>query len=220
MAQNTLVILRMINMSQEIATQGAVTRGHGVLEGFLARQRCKMANRLIPTELRDGRLLDIGCGSYPFFLQNTVFAEKFGLDKMAGTEQIEEFQSHGISLLKHDVESQTRLPFDDDSLQIVTMLAVFEHIKREDLVCLLREVRRILAPEGLFVMTTPAAWSDGLLKVMARVSLVSSEEIDEHQDAYNHAKISAILQEAGFAPSALKCGYFEGFLNLWVTASG
>jgi hypothetical protein len=48
------------------------TRGRGLLEPWLAKMRAQRANRLIPAELRAGRILDIGCGSFPYFLSHTV----------------------------------------------------------------------------------------------------------------------------------------------------
>ena len=57
------------------------TRGSGLLEPFLARLRARKANRLIPAHLRSGRILDVGCGSFPYFLSHTEFAEKFALDQ-------------------------------------------------------------------------------------------------------------------------------------------
>jgi len=57
-----------------------VTRGSGLLEGFLARQRSRQARTLIPPSSGNGRVLDIGCGSYPLFLVGSEFAEKFGLE--------------------------------------------------------------------------------------------------------------------------------------------
>ena len=62
-----------------------MTRGYGLLEGFLAQQRSRVADALIPASLRTGRLLDIGCGAYPLFLAQTSFARKFGLDKQVAT---------------------------------------------------------------------------------------------------------------------------------------
>ena len=56
------------------------TRGKGLLEPSLARLRANRANQLIPKSLRDGRILDIGCGSYPYFLSHTSFQEKFAID--------------------------------------------------------------------------------------------------------------------------------------------
>ena len=46
-------------------------------------------------------------------------------------------------------------------------------------------------------MTTPAPWTDKLLRIMARLHLVSQVEIDEHKDAYSKDRISKFLQEAG-----------------------
>ncbi len=55
-------------------TKDNVTRGYGLLERFLAKKRAKMANEIIPLALRTGRILDIGCGPFPYFLLNTVSA--------------------------------------------------------------------------------------------------------------------------------------------------
>jgi hypothetical protein len=38
-----------------------ITRGFGLLEGFLASKRAQMADRLIPGDLRNGKILDICC---------------------------------------------------------------------------------------------------------------------------------------------------------------
>ncbi|MDP2947815.1 MAG: hypothetical protein Q8N88_06895, partial [Nanoarchaeota archaeon] len=56
------------------------TRGTGLLEKYLAKKRAHMANKLIPESLRRGRILDVGCGETPFFLLNTKFNEKYGID--------------------------------------------------------------------------------------------------------------------------------------------
>ena len=61
---------------------GSVTRGSGLLEAYLAAQRAKIADRLVPASLRPGRILDIGCGGEPYFLARTEFAEKIGVDKV------------------------------------------------------------------------------------------------------------------------------------------
>ena len=42
-------------------------KSEALLEKFLSAQRCRMANRLIEPQHRQGRVLDVGCGSYPFF---------------------------------------------------------------------------------------------------------------------------------------------------------
>lgn len=205
-------------VEQSLPTQ--VTRSYGLLEGILAKERCRLANRLIPTEKRSGQLLDIGCGSHPFFLTNTEFKEKFGLDKMVRPEQkVVLKERHGISLVNYDVEQAREIPFESNSFDVVTMLAVFEHIEPELLPELLSEIHRVLKPGGMYLLTTPAVWTDGLLRVLAKLRLVSPVEIEEHKDAYTHPRIGDLLVRGGFDRAGMKFGYFEVFLNLWATAT-
>ena len=170
-----------------------VTRGKGVLEGFLARQRGKIANRLIPKEYRKGRILDIGCGAYPFFLLNTDFSIKYGLEKTFRGEDEDLYQRNNITIIHWDLEGNHNLPLGNKYFDVVTMLAVFEHIEPGKLIDILNEIFRILKPDGLFVMTTPAGWTDALLRIMAILGLVSRIEIEEHKDAYTHRKVGLPL---------------------------
>lgn len=195
-----------------------VTRGSGLLEGFLAKQRVKIANKLIPIEHRQGRVLDIGCGSYPLFLTSTEFNYKYGLDRVVQKEQIDLFKQKNINLIHHDNEAENPLPFEDNFFDSVTMLAVFEHIEPAKLVGVLKEIRRVLKPGGMYIMTTPAIWTDGLLRTLAKLNLVSPAEIEEHKDAYSFKKIAYFLTQAGFSKNNLQFGYFELFMNIWATA--
>jgi len=196
-----------------------VTRGFGLLEQRLAQIRTARANRLIPEAARNGRLLDVGCGSYPYFLTHTEFAQKYGLDQVVDDAAVARFREQGVTLVTYDAEDRGTLPFESDYFDVVTMLAVFEHIEGPALVRLIREIHRVLKPGGQYLLTTPAAWADPLLRLSARLRLVSPHEIDEHQDRYTHAKVRAILAEGGFDPAHVRAGYFGGFLNLWVTAT-
>jgi hypothetical protein len=63
-------------------------------------------------------------------------------------------------------------------------LAVVEHLSPTSLVSLFKNVYRTLEPNGKLIITTPAAWSNGLLRIFARIRLVSKEEIDEHEFVY------------------------------------
>jgi len=195
-----------------------VTRGHGLLEQFLAQRRRIMADKLIPESARNGRILDIGCGSYPLFLSSTRFAEKHGLDRVVDTAAIARFETLGIALKAHDLEALPRLPFDDDYFDAVTMLAVFEHLEPGLLVSLAAEVRRILKPDGVYILTTPASGTAGILKVFSMLHLTSPEEINEHKDAYSRKRVAEILRAGGFAGDAIATGLFELGVNIWARA--
>ena len=95
------------------------------------------------------------------------------------------------------------------------MLAVFEHVRPDKLVDILKEIRRVLKSNGIFILTTPAAWTDRLLRFMAKLRLISFEEIHEHKGAYNLTVIASYLCKAGFERTEIRLGYFEMFLNNW-----
>lgn len=194
-----------------------VTRGSGVLERFLAIQRCGMANRLIPDHLRKGRLLDVGCGPYPLFLLNTEFSEKFGLDKALCESQRDPKFGQTVTLTRWDIE-RVPWPFEDGFFDVVTMLAVLEHVNSKASLGVLREIRRVLRRGGRCILTTPSPWADGPLKLMAKLRLVSSLEIEDHKEKYRCSRIISLLVGAGFTKEKLQVGYFELFMNIWSVA--
>jgi SAM-dependent methyltransferase len=196
-----------------------MVRGYGPLDSFLAKQRYKIATRQIELAKKNGRILDIGCGSYPLFLLNVDFTEKYGLDKMVETATEERTKQQEIILISHDIENEEKLPFEDNFFDVVSMLAVFEHIEPNKLVKMHREIYRTLKPGGIYIMTTPAFWTDCLLRLLAKSGLITDIEIREHKGSYSHSMISCILQEAYFQRNKLRFGYFELFMNIWATAT-
>ncbi len=193
-----------------------MTRGKGLLEPMLADLRAQRANKLIPAHLRNGRILDIGCGSYPYFLAHTSFQEKFAIDQIPLPENTaSELKIESYAL---DLEISPRLPFENNFFEAVTLLAVVEHLDPSRMAVLFKEVYRVIKPGGMVILTTPAAWSDGLLKLMARVGLVSAEEIHEHAYAYALPLLGWYFGQAGFEMTRTHFGYFEFMLNLWATA--
>lgn len=196
-----------------------VTRGTGLLEGVLAKARTSRANDLIPEKCRSGRVLDLGCGPYPYFLLHTDFAEKYGLDKAFDDAQSKALLDQGIAVTQFDVENDATIPFENAFFDAVVMLAVFEHITPGRLGTVVGEIRRVLKPGGAYVLTTPAGWTDGLLRFLAALGLVSKVEIDDHKDRYTPAKVRRVLREAGFDDGRIATGYFEGGVNIWARAT-
>lgn len=188
-----------------------VTRGNGILEKFLSERRARMASSLISRELREGKILDIGCGTFPFFLSFVKFKEKFGIEK----DLKEKDAKHkNINIFEADIERE-KLPFADNSFETVTMLAAIEHLHPENLPAVLNEIQRVLKPEGAFIFTTPAKWTENILRFMSKIGLVSKEEINEHKDQYTHKKLTEILIKVGYKQENIKLGYFEFFMNIY-----
>ena len=193
-----------------------LTRGKGYLEPLLADLRAQQANKLIPSTLREGRILDIGCGTYPYFLAHTSFAEKFAIDQIPLSDKTAaELRIQSYTL---DLEQRPKLPFEDQFFSVVTLLAVVEHLDPSLMALLFKEIYRVLKLGGMVVLTTPAAWSDGLLKFMARIHFVSAEEIQEHAYAYTLPLLGWYFGQAGFEMPNVRFGYFELMLNMWATA--
>ena len=192
------------------------TRGTGILEPFLAHRRADRANRLIPFHLRNGSILDIGCGSSPYFLAHTSFKQKFAVDQVPVNPM--PVREHEIQWYQIDLNTTPKLPFEDHFFNVITLLAVVEHLDPSSLAFLLKETYRKLKHGGLVIITTPAAWSAGILDLMARISLVSAEEIKEHTFAYTLPLLGWYFGQAGFEMNKIKFGYFELMLNMWATA--
>ncbi len=190
-----------------------VTRGYGLLEGLLARWRQKQADKLIGDSSRDGRLLDLGCGTYPLTLTLTRFGEKYGLDRNFPPEVVAGFQDQGIFLMSHDLEHAESLPFESQFFDVVTMLAVVEHLDRPVLARICREVSRVLRPGGRFIVTTPAVWTGPILTVLSKIGLLSKEEIEEHRPLLSREEMALLMKENSLVQ--VRSGTFEFTLNTW-----
>lgn len=191
-----------------------VTRSFGLLEYFLAIQRAKIANKLIIQENKNGRVLDIGCGSYPIFLMTAKFNEKFAIDKI---QHFASRVSKRLKLVNRDIENiSNNFPFEDNSMDVITMLAVIEHIEYSKLMDILSEAHRILKAGGICIITVPSPWSEFILKMMSYLHIVSRIELQDHKTMLKNCKILEILRKAKFKNT--RSGYFELCMNRWFVA--
>ena len=195
------------------APEGSVRAG-GRLSPLMATLRVRRAERALHG-VRPGRVLDVGCGHFPFFLSRSTFDRRFGVDRERGPGWTELAATQGVMLAVVNVERAPRLPFGDCSFDAVTLLAVVEHLRAETLEPLLADVRRVLDDGGRVVLTTPPPWSDPVLRVLARFGLASRTELDEHQTTYTPRRLRALLERAGFA--RVRAGLFELGLNVWAS---
>ncbi len=95
------------------------------------------------------RVLDLGCGRgglVELFWRDVALAT--GLDP--DSPSLTEHRAPGMPVIRGVGE---RLPFADESFDLIVCLWVLEHLK--DPATVLREVRRVLMPGGHFVFLTP-----------------------------------------------------------------
>jgi SAM-dependent methyltransferase len=92
-----------------------------------------------------GSLLDVGCGMRPY--EKTFFA---GAEKYLGTDYLSDRSRPDV------VASALQLPFEDASFDTVTSTEVLEHVP--DPLKALREMRRVIRPNGFLILSTPMYW--------------------------------------------------------------
>ena len=85
------------------------------------------------------------------------------------------------------------LPFEDGSFELVWTSEVIEHVA--DTARWLSEVRRVLAPGGRLLVTTP---SHGRLRVALRGVERFSEPLGDHLHLYTKRSLRLLLDEFGF----------------------
>ena len=176
------------------------TRGHGLLEGYLARRRAEMAVGLLPWD-RDisAGVLDIGCGTgekTPLMSALCQTGRNYGRYK--GIRE-------NWKRIRHEVHVDW---------SAVTALAVIEHLEVDDVRALFVEARRVLIRDGALIVTTPAPWTWSLLKVMARVGLVSRDEINEHKQHFTIGAVRQLMYDPRFERGT--AGRFGLGTNQWI----
>ena len=106
--------------------------------------------RALPAH-RGGRVLDLGTHRGDFTLR---LAGHLGAEEMAGVELIERHaavaRSRGIDVVVGDLDDG--IPFPSESFDVVHANQVIEHVRRTDV--LLREIRRVLRPDGIACIST------------------------------------------------------------------
>ncbi|MCF7820371.1 MAG: class I SAM-dependent methyltransferase [Candidatus Pacebacteria bacterium] len=100
-------------------------------------------------------ILDLACGSG---YGSNILAEKakqvIGVD--IDSEAIKEARTKYLhSNLSFEVVSALRLGLDSNSVDLIVSLETVEHFEQKDQIKFLQELKRVLKPDGLLIMSTP-----------------------------------------------------------------
>ena len=106
-----------------------VTRGYGLLEGYLAKKRAETANRLILDKYRCGRILDIGSGSGVF--ANSIY--QMGWKNIEGVDNyrggwFREPETLPKDFPIHDADASNLYDIADKEYDAVLLVSVIEHV--------------------------------------------------------------------------------------------
>ena len=120
--------------------------------GPIRRRRLVLASKLLPA--RVGRLLKIGYGSgvhMPHWA--TTADEPFGINPHPHAEEVTAvLKAHGVAAALTSGSAEA-MPYPDGHFDCVVAISALGFIPDLDAAC--REVRRVLRPDGRFVVVTP-----------------------------------------------------------------
>jgi SAM-dependent methyltransferase len=175
------------------------------LEPILRRARLKRVLPWIsPSSKPD--LLDIGCGWEAKLLIQLEphIRSGVGVDFKAPDIKTDKLETHSILL-------SNALPFDDCSFDIVTMLAVLEHL--DEPMKIMREVERVLRPGGRLLLTVPSWYAKPVLEFLSfKLGIINKDEIADHKTYYNKADLLALTSQLS-SLKAEKHEYFQIVFN-------
>lgn len=175
-----------------------------ILEPILRKKRISKIMPLIKN-FRDCRLLDIGCGWNARFLKSVEPYVSLGIGIDFKAPYI---NTKCLKSIKFKIEDN--LPFKNNSFNIVTMLAVLEHLANPFAIA--KEIDRVLCSGGYLILTVPSKISKPVLEFLAyKVKIVSSEEIKDHKRYYNYKELNSIFGNTHL--TILEHRYFQLGMN-------
>jgi SAM-dependent methyltransferase len=155
----------------------------------------ELRRRFLLRETRRGdRALDLGCGAGTFTAELAgAGASIIGVEVAEAAIARARAAHPGLDFRLVPLDGP--LPFGDGSFDLVWASEVIEHIA--DTERWLTEVRRVLAPGGRLLLTTP---SHGRLRVAVLGVERFSEPFGDHLHLYTRRSLPAALEDLGFDP--------------------
>ncbi|MGO4906195.1 class I SAM-dependent methyltransferase [Flavobacterium sp. W20_MBD1_R3] len=154
--------------------------------------------------LFQGDLLDIGCGKMPYknyVLENSTITTYVGLD-------IESALEYDSAVQPDFIWDGETMPFENNAFDCAFGTEVLEHCPEPEIV--LKEVFRILKPEGVFFFTVPFLWN--------------LHEVPHDEYRYTPFSLARHLKNSGFHGIEIRAtgGWHAAMaqmLGLWVRRS-
>ena len=162
-----------------------------ILDVFLRKYRIKMVKPTIE-KYNNCKLLDIGCGWEARFLKSIEDYIEYGV----GIDfKPPELKTEKLETIKITLEN--KLPFEDESFDIVTMLVVLEHLSYpEDI---LREINRVLKKDGRLVLTVLSRMAKPILEFMSyKLGIIDRAEIEDHKKYYDKNDLIISAEASNF----------------------
>lgn len=158
------------------------------LDRILQRWRIAQARPWIPT---GAHVLDVGCGNGALFRDLAdLHLRGVGLDPRWPEPKREGEIEWRRGLLQASLTFGE--PFD-----VVTLLAVLEHIPEAEQMELARNCHRVLRPSGLAILTVPSPRVDNIERWLLRLRLIEGMAFEEHY-GFQTSRVQPCFAAAGF----------------------
>lgn len=171
-----------------------------ILDKFLRKYRIRMVKPTIE-KYNNCKLLDIGCGWEAKLLKSIENYIDYGVGidfkpPKLKTEKLETIES----------VLEKELPFENESFDVVTMLAILEHLSYpEDI---LKEIHRVLKKDGRLIITVPSKIAKPILEFLSyKMHVIDRLEIEDHKKYYNKKDIFEAAEISNFIVEKHK--YFQ-----------
>jgi SAM-dependent methyltransferase len=174
------------------------------LDRVLQQWRIRKVRRYLPAGCR---VLDIGCAGSALLHTVPGLGEYVGIDPGLDAS----IRTEKALLIKgwFPADLPQMPPFD-----VITLLAVFEHIPPSAQAEVARACAALIKPSGQLLVTVPSAWVDRILDVLEFARLVDGIAIEQHY-GFDSRRTPAIFSAAGL--TLVKWKRFQlGLNNLFV----
>jgi 2-polyprenyl-3-methyl-5-hydroxy-6-metoxy-1,4-benzoquinol methylase len=143
------------------------------------------------------RHLDIACGPGTFIGSLSEKISSIGVDIAAPQIDFAK-KTYGRSSSEFQHISPGTMTFETGSFDAVTSIELIEHLEQDAVAALLAEARRVMAPGGRIIVSTPdygGVWP-AVEWMLNRVGDVSYE--DQHINKFNKRRLRATMETVGF----------------------
>lgn len=159
------------------------------IDSIIRYFRTKHAKHLIGDKTE---LCDIGCGLNPVLLNDLSLPlkKRVGIDYL-----VQNSLNNNVELRQADL-SILPLPLKNAEFDVITMLAVLEHLNNPAEV--IAECYRGLKPDGKLIITTPSPASKPILETFAKLNVISRLGVFDHKHYFTKKELFELLQKQHF----------------------